>query len=178
VAVRDVLRVPHPALKTRCRPLGAAELGELEALADDLVDTMRAHPRCVGIAAPQIGVLTRVLVVDVAGHPRAPAATNGLIVLANPTLISASGTEVGREGCLSVPEFTANVRRATDVVVEGLAKDGAERSVEASGFEARCLLHELDHLDGVLFLDRVDSLSRDVFRRRDFGAAGGSETRN
>jgi peptide deformylase len=169
VAVRDVLRVPHPALKTPCRPLDADDLGELETLAHDLVDTMRAQPRCVGIAAPQIGVLTRVLVVDVVGHPRAPAATNGLIVLANPTLVSANGADVAREGCLSVPEFTANVRRATDVVVEGLAQDGRERSVEASGFEARCLLHELDHLDGVLFLDRVDSLSRDVFRRRDFG---------
>jgi peptide deformylase len=137
------------------------------ALAVDLVDTMRAHPRCVGLAAPQIGALVRVLVVDVSGHPRATS-SGGVIALVNPVLLDADGSEVGREGCLSVPDFTANVRRATRVVVDGFTPDGDGRRVEADGFEARCLLHELDHLDGVLFLDRVDSLATDVFRRRSF----------
>jgi peptide deformylase len=82
-------------------------------------------------------------------------------VLVNPRIVSASGAEVGREGCLSIPELTANVRRATTIEVE--SSDGVIRS---EGFEARCLQHELDHLDGLLFLDRVDSLTADVFRRK------------
>ena len=86
---------------------------------------------------------------------------DGRLVLVNPRIVEASGAEVGREGCLSIPELTANVRRATAVVVE--SADGVIRS---EGFEARCLQHELDHLDGLLFLDRVDSLTADVFRRK------------
>jgi peptide deformylase len=168
VAVRSVLRVPNPALKQRCRPVDEAGDDGFRQLAMDLVDTMRAHPRCVGLAASQIGVLLRVVAVDVTGHPRATS-SNGLLVLANPTLVSSEGSEVGREGCLSVPEFTANVRRATSVVVDGVTPGGDDRRVEADGFEARCLQHELDHLDGVLFLDRVDSIAADVFRRRSFG---------
>lgn len=166
MAVREVLRLPHPALKQRCRPLEPSE--QFAHVVDDLVDTMRAHPRCVGLAAPQLGELVRVLVVDVSEHPRAES-SHGLIALANPELVLVEGAEVAREGCLSVPELTANVRRATRVVVEGLAPSGEHRRVEAQGFEARCLQHELDHLDGILFLDRVDSLATDVFRRRSFG---------
>ena len=80
-----------------------------------------------------------------------------------------TGSDVAREGCLSVPDFTADVRRATEVVVEGLTRSGEAQTVEASGFEARALQHEIDHLDGLLFLDRVESLSRDVFRRKNYG---------
>jgi peptide deformylase len=157
--------MPHPALKTVCRPLEAADL---ELLAADLVDTMRAHPRCVGLAAPQIGELVRLVVVDVTGHPRA-STSNGLLVLANPRIVSAEGAEVAREGCLSIPDFTANVRRAPAIVVESAAPGGELRTIESQGFEARCLQHELDHLDGVLFLDRVDSVTTDLFRRRTYG---------
>jgi peptide deformylase len=85
-------------------------------------------------------------------------------VLANPRIVEAEGSEVAREGCLSIPELTANVRRATRIVVEH-----AEGTVECRGFEARCVQHELDHLDGVLFLDRVESLVDDVFRRQVYG---------
>jgi peptide deformylase len=154
-------------LKEPCRSVPEAAVDGTRELAVDLVDTMRAHPRCVGLAAPQIGATVRIIVVDVTVHPRATS-SSGLIVLVNPVLADAHGSEVAREGCLSVPDFTANVRRATHVVVDGLTPDGDERRVDADGFEARCLLHELDHLDGVLFLDRVDSLATDVFRRRSF----------
>ena len=126
----------------------------------DLVDTMRASPRCTGIAATQVGELVRVIAVDVSEHRKATT-SHGLLVLANPVVVASSGAEVAREGCLSIPEFTANVRRATHVAIEAL---GGER-VEAEGFEARSLLHEIDHLDGILFLDRVESLATDVFRR-------------
>jgi peptide deformylase len=126
---------------------------------------MRANERCVGLAAPQLGELVRLVVVDVSEHPRATR-HHGLLVLVNPAVTRTSGSEVAREGCLSIPELTANVRRATDIVVEGSTPGGETVVVEAEGFEARCLLHEIDHLDGILFLDRVDSLSADVFRRK------------
>jgi peptide deformylase len=87
-------------------------------------------------------------------------------VLVNPRVVLASGGDVAREGCLSIPDLTANVRRATEVVVEASLPEGGSRAIEAEGFEARCLQHEIDHLDGILFLDRVDSLTTDVFRRK------------
>jgi peptide deformylase len=160
VPVREVLRYPHPALKEVARALGPGEAGEIARVAADLLDTMDSFGHCVGLAATQLGELVRMVAVDVSGHPKATV-TNGRLVLVNPRIVSASGAEVGREGCLSIPELTANVRRATEVVVE--SDDGVVRS---EGFEARCLQHEIDHLDGVLFLDRVDSLTADVFRRK------------
>jgi peptide deformylase len=164
MAIREVLRYPDPALKQSCRPLGITE-GELIArLAEDLVETMRAHTGCVGLAAPQLGELVRVVVVDVDGHPRATS-SNGLLVLANPRLVHASGSEVAREGCLSIPELTANVKRATEITVAASIPGSGPTTVDSTGFEARCLQHELDHLDGILFLDRVASLTADVFRR-------------
>ncbi|MGE5636330.1 MAG: peptide deformylase [Nocardioidaceae bacterium] len=165
MAVREVLRYPHPSLKRVARELGLDELGEAARVAGDLVDTMRSHPGCVGLAAPQLDELVRVVAVDVSGHPKATSAS-GLLLLVNPRLVRREGAEVAREGCLSIPHLTGNVRRPTLIELAALAPDGSELSVEARGFEARCLVHELDHLDGVLFLDRVDSLATDVFRRR------------
>ena len=158
MAVREVVRYPDARLKQHCGEAGA-DAGDVVA---DLVDTMRSFPRCVGIAAPQIGALVRVCVVDCSEHPKVPDA-HGLLVLVNPRLVGVSDeSAIGREGCLSVPDLTANVRRPLHVRVEA---DGV--AVDASGFEARVLLHELDHLDGVLFLDRVVSAA-DVFARRSY----------
>lgn len=165
MAVRPVRIYPDPVLKQVARQVGAIDDDAL-ALAQDLVDTMRANDRCVGLAANQIGVLRRCVVVDVTAHPKAPASAGGLLVLFDPVLLSSQGRQVGREGCLSVPELTANVARATTVVVRGTEPSGAERVVESHDFEARALQHEIDHLDGILFLDRVASLETDVFRRR------------
>jgi peptide deformylase len=158
--VREVLRYPHPALKQAARAVDPVEEEEIARVAADLVDTMDSFGHCVGLAATQLGEMVRIVVVDVTGHKKATSA-NGRLVLVNPRVVSAAGAEVGREGCLSIPELTANVRRATDIEVA--SADGVIRS---QGFEARCLLHELDHLDGLLFLDRVDSLTADVFRRK------------
>ena len=138
---------------------------EETALATDLMDTMLASPSCVGVAAPQIGVSLRAFSVDVSGHRKADSC-HGAFVLFNPVLLLAHHLELSREGCLSVPDLTGNVARATEVVVAGLTPEGGTRVIEANAFEARALLHELDHLDGVLFLDRVGSLSTDVFRRK------------
>ena len=157
MAAREVLVYPHPMLKQVAAP---AQAGEAEAIGRDLVDTMRSFERCVGLAAPQIREPARVVAVDVRGHPKADT-DNGLLVLVNPRIVEAEGSEVAREGCLSIPDLTANVRRATSIVVEH-----AGGAAHCLGFEARCVQHELDHLDGILFLDRVESLVDDVFRRR------------
>jgi peptide deformylase len=117
---------------------------------------MRSFPGCVGLAAPQIGEPVRVAVVDCSGHPRAED-PNGLMVLVNARLSAVEGSALGREGCLSIPDLTGNVRRATALEIAG------RRCV---GFEARCVQHELDHLDGILFLDRVESLAHDLFVRK------------
>jgi peptide deformylase len=141
-------------------------------VAADLLATMRASPGCVGIAAPQIGEPVRMFAVDVTGHRKATA-VHGELVLINPTVTLADESEVAREGCLSLPDLTANVRRARAVEVNALDPRGQPVSFTTEGFEARCLQHELDHLDGLLFLDRVDSLVDDVFRRKPRSATRG-----
>jgi peptide deformylase len=166
VAAREVLIHPDPRLKQVARRLESEERAEAERVAGDLVDTMREGPRCVGVAAPQIGELVRVVAVDCSGHPKAAEANHGLLLLVNPEVTTSAGAEVGREGCLSIPEITANVRRATAVTVEAATPTGDPVRLDAVGFEARALLHEIDHLDGILILDRVASLESDVFRRR------------
>ena len=159
MAVRKVLLYPDPGLKRVCDP--APEGEELARVVEDLTDTMRSFPGCVGIAAPQIGYFSRVAVIDLSLHKKAPESVHGLTVLVDPLVVSGEGSEVAREGCLSIPQLTANVRRFVDAVVET-----REGSMEFEGFEARCVLHEIDHLDGLLFLDRVDSLTQDVFPRK------------
>lgn len=160
--VRKVVRLPERVLKVR-----AAEVGEGDArgLVQDLLDTMEVAPACVGLAAPQIGVPQRVIVVDVSSHPKTTVC-NGTIVLVDPVVIEYEGRVVGREGCMSVPDLTANVARATEMTVAGRDATGDPVQISTAGFEARALQHEIDHLDGRLILDRVESVSSDVFRRK------------
>ena len=165
---RDVLLFPHPALKKSARPIGPGGGAEAERVAADLLDTMAAHQGCVGLAAPQLGELVRLVVVDVTGHKKATT-SNGLLVLVDPEVVGQRGAEVAREGCLSIPHLTANVRRATEIELRARTPGGEPVELASEGFEARCLLHEIDHLDGLLFLDRVDSLATDVFRRKRYG---------
>ena len=165
MAVRRILRYPHPSLKATARSLGADESGEAGRVARDLVETMRSFGHCVGLAAPQLDELVRLVAVDVSERPRATS-SHGLLVLVNPVVTREEGPEVAREGCLSIPHLTANVRRATRIAVKAHTPELEPLELDAEGFEARCLLHEIDHLDGILFLDRVDSLATDVFRRK------------
>jgi peptide deformylase len=158
------VRFPDRRLKLPAAPVGRPGPA-VRRLAEDLLDTAASFPRTVGIAAPQIGRLQRVALVDCTGHKKAPDA-QGRIWLIDPVLVRAEGDESGREGCLSLPEITANVRRATAITVETTDLHGARRTVEATGFEARAILHEMDHLDGILILDRVASLTLDVFPRK------------
>jgi len=140
-------------------------------LAADLVATQRVSPGCVGLAAPQVGVGWRVFSLDVARHPKART-VHGEYVLVNPVLESATRNEKGREGCMSVPDLTGDVKRATRVVVSGLLPGTGEKvTIETDAFEARALQHELDHLDGLLFLDRVASPSA-LYARKVYLAPG------
>jgi peptide deformylase len=125
---------------------------------------MRASPHSVGVAAPQIGVSRRACCVDVTGHAKA-VSCHGELVLFDPVVIEASGPEVAREGCMSVPHLTGDVVRSTVLVVRALGMDGEPHEFLVDGFEARVFQHEIDHLDGLLFLDRVVAHDR-VFRRR------------
>ena len=163
MAVRPVLVLPDARLKRPSVPVGEID-DEARALAVDLVDTMRSRPACVGLAAPQIGVGRRAFVIDVTGHKKARSC-HGELVLFDPELVAAHGPVVAREGCLSVPDLTGDVARASTVVVRGLTPSGQVRVVETDAFEARAVLHELDHLDGRLFLDRVSSHDS-IFRRK------------
>ena len=162
MAFRAVVRLPERILKLRSEELEGRSPDQLVA---DLIDTMRASPACVGLAAPQIGVSQRAIVVDVTRHPKTTTC-HGLVVLLDPVVVESGGRAVGREGCMSVPDLTADVARAERIVIQGVDEQGAERVIATDGFEARAFQHEVDHLDGMLILDRVASLSTDVFRRK------------
>lgn len=124
-------------------------------LAADLIATMRVSPGCVGLAAPQVGVPARLFVVDVTGHPKTMTG-HGTFALCNATVVEASRWRPGREGCMSVPDLTGDVKRASRIVVEGVLPGSAEPvRFTTDGFEARALQHEIDHCGGRLFLDRV-----------------------
>ncbi len=171
MTVRTVVQYPARVLKGLAGPVG--EIGDRErALAADLVDTMYDAPGCVGLAAPQIGVASRAFALDVSVMKKPPPGNHGLVVLLDPELLFATGSDLKREGCMSVPDYTCDVRRATEVVVRGRTPEGTVRVVEAHGFEARAFQHELDHLDGLLVLDRVASARTDVFRRKRYAGKG------
>lgn len=152
--VRPVVSAPDQVLN---RPGGEVDptAEETVRLAADLVATMRVSPGCVGLAAPQIGVGAQVFAVDVTGHPKA-VTVHGTFVLCNARVVEASRWKVAREGCMSVPDLTGDVKRASRLVVEGVLP-GSGKSVRlvTDGFEARALQHEIDHCAGLLFLDRV-----------------------
>lgn len=163
MAVRPVVQLPDPVLKTPARVVERID-DAARSLAADLVDTMRVSPGCVGLAAPQIGVPVRAFVVDVTGHRKARSC-HGEFVLFNPEVVLAHGPVVAREGCMSVPDLTGDVARCSLVVVRGITPEGDDRVLEVDAFEARAVLHELDHVDGFLFLDRVAS-AESVFARK------------
>jgi peptide deformylase len=163
MTVRRVLVLPDSKLSTPADPVGRVDEAARD-LARDLVDTMRASPACVGIAAPQIGIGLRAFVVDVTGHRKARSC-HGTFVLFDPEIVSSSSFEVAREGCMSVPDLTGDVARATLLTVSGIGVDGERRSLDVDAFEARAVLHELDHLDGLLFIDRVPG-SHALFERK------------
>jgi peptide deformylase len=134
---------------------------DVDRLVEDMIETMYAAPG-IGLAAPQVGVPLRIFVVDLsAGRDR-----NGLIVLINPEFTEVEGVQLEEEGCLSLPGFNATVVRPTRVVVRGLDRQGAPQVHEGTGLLARAFQHEMDHLDGALFVDRLRGIKRDMIVRR------------
>jgi len=166
MAILPVLTYPHHLLKTVCEPVESIDAGIKEFIAN-LLETMESSPGCVGIAAPQVGVLKRIIIVDAGNHPKATV-NHGRMILINPQIERQEGEVIAREGCLSLPHLTANVKRAQRIVFSALTPDGQKLEIETCDLEARIVLHESDHLDGLLFLDRVSSLKTDVFRRKNY----------
>lgn len=165
MAVRPILCYPDPILKRVAEPVAEGDK-TVASVIQDLVDTMVDAGHSVGVAAPQIGVLRRVVVVDVSKSKLGRGNNHGLLEMVNPEVIEKSGSTTMREGCMSVPDYTGNVTRAEHIVVEYNDRSGRQHVIEASGFEAVAIQHELDHLDGLLFLDRVSSLKTDLYRRK------------
>jgi peptide deformylase len=164
---RTIITYPHQLLKAVCLPVTHVDQ-EVTALIEDLLDTMRAGPGSVGVAAPQIGICLRVCVVDVSASRQGRAENHGVLVMVNPEIIHREGAATMREGCMSVPDYTGDVERAVTITVRFLEADGNSREITARGFEAVAIQHELDHLDGVLFLDRISSLKTGLFRRKNY----------
>jgi peptide deformylase len=164
--VLPVVVAPAHVLSTSCADADPCA-PDVVQLAADLLETQRHSPGCVGLAAPQVGVPLRVFSLDVSAHPKART-HHGSFVLVNPVIESASRNEKGREGCMSVPDLTCDVKRATRIVVRGLLPvTGAEVVIETDAFEARALQHEIDHLDGALILDRVAG-AHAIFQRKTY----------
>ena len=166
MAVKEILVYPDPRLKQVCAPVTSFD-DTVRSLLEDLVDTMIDAGHSVGVAAPQIGDLRRAVVVDVSNSKLGKKQQNhGLLRMVNPEIIEKEGDQMVREGCMSVPDYTGNVNRAEQIVVQFLNEQGELQVVRAEGFEAIAIQHEIDHLDGYLFLDRVSSLKTDIFRRK------------
>jgi peptide deformylase len=160
LAVLEIRKYPDPVLRRKAKPV-AEITPEIQKLIDDMIETMYAAPG-VGLAAPQVGISLRLTVIDVSTkddpHP--------LLVLINPVIISAEGELNEEEGCLSVTDFQSNVIRYAKVRIRATDRDGKTYEAEGEDLLARAFQHELDHLDGILFIDRISPLKRDLFKRR------------
>ncbi len=162
MAILDILVYPDSRLKQVSRPVERFDEA-LRAFIQDLEETMRAGPGGVGIAAPQVGRFERMVIVDVSSKLKIKH--HNRLILINPVITSQEGTAVGREGCLSVPDYTGNVARAKFITLQAQDEFGRERVYQMERYEARAVQHEMDHLDGLLFLDRLVG-RRDLFRRQ------------
>jgi len=158
--IRPILKYGGTALHDRAHPVDAITR-DIDRLVDDMIETMYAAPG-VGLAAPQIGVSLRIFVVDISVG-RDPS---GLLVMINPEVVEQDGMQLEDEGCLSVPGFNATVVRPSRIVINALDRTGAEHRREGTGLLARAFQHEMDHLDGQLFVDRLRGIKRDLIVRR------------
>jgi peptide deformylase len=163
--IHRIYKFPESVLKKIARPVENID-GKVVSLLEGMAETMYAAPG-VGLAAPQVGVSERAIVVDCdSEEEKKEGKGRGLLKLVNPEIIQAEGEIVWEEGCLSVVDFTAEVNRAARVLVRAWTPDEKEIRLEADGLLAVCLQHEIDHLDGRLFIDRISRLKRDLYRKR------------
>ncbi len=163
MAILDILKLPDPRLKRVAASVERFD-DDLLAFLADLEATRLNGPAAVGIAATQVGRSQRIVIVDVSGRPKTP--NHGHLVLINPDITHWDGSAIGREGCLSVPDYTGNVIRATSIHLKAQDAAGQILEFDMEGYEARAVQHELDHLDGLLFVDRVISRRTDLYRRK------------
>ncbi len=160
MALLEIKKYPDPVLKQKAHEITDIN-GNLQELIDNMIETMYEAPG-IGLAANQIGELKRVIVVDItAGKEK-----GNLIVLVNPQIVETEGKTDSEEGCLSVPKYTNVIKRAEKVLVKGLDREGNPVEIEAEGLLSRAFQHEIDHLDGVLFIDRLSPIKREFFRKR------------
>jgi peptide deformylase len=157
MALRDLVLYPQPLLHEVSKEVTTFD-SELFSLLEDMADTMYAS-RGIGLAAPQIGVLQRVAVIDVSREE------NDLLELINPTIVAASGDTSSEEGCLSIPEYRDVVKRHSKITLHAYDRHGRPFEMQAEGLLAICAQHEIDHLDGILFVDRLSRLKRELFKR-------------
>lgn len=162
MAILPILTAPDRRLKKISQPVAVVD-DNIRVLLDDMAETMYAAPG-IGLAAPQVGVLRRIIVVDVA-HFQEDGEKSPIFII-NPEIVVQEGELVWEEGCLSVPEHTAEVTRAANIRVTGLDRDGRAITIDAEGLLAVCLQHEIDHLSGVLFIDRVSTLRRAIILQK------------
>ncbi len=162
----DILVYPDQRLKQVSEPVEQID-DELRNFIQQLEQARQAGPGAVGIAAPQVNDFRRVVIVDVSGM-RKPVENHGHMIMVNPEISEWEGMSMGREGCLSVPDFTGNVIRAEKIRLAYMDETGQHHEIESTGFEARAIQHELDHLDGLLFLDRLVSRRSDLFKRKNY----------
>jgi peptide deformylase len=161
--ILEVLAIPDSRLKQLSEPVEHFDL-TLRDFINDLEETMDSSPGGVGIAAPQVARLINVVIVDVSSKPKIK--NHGRLILINPEITQWQGMEKGREGCMSVPDYTGNVIRAKKIELKAYDECGMLTTYQCEGYEARAIQHEIDHLDGVLFLDRLVSRRADLFERK------------
>lgn len=162
----EILIYPDQRLKQMSETVEEVDTS-LQAFIQELEQTRLAGPGAVGIAAPQVGVFKQLVIVDVSKMKK-PVENHGHMIMINPEITEWDGMNMGREGCLSVPDFTGNVIRAEKIKVKYLDENGLGHEIESTGFEARAIQHEIDHLDGLLFLDRLVSRRSDLFKRKTY----------
>ena len=162
MAVLPIITAPDPRLKVQCEPVESVDAA-IAKMMDDMLETMYLAPG-IGLAAPQVGEAVRLIVVDTEWTE--DGADRDALIVVNPTLSDPEGKVVWNEGCLSVPDYTADVERAERIVLRGTDLDGNEIVEHAEGLQAVCFQHEIDHLDGVLFIDRISRLKREMYVRK------------
>ena len=161
MAIKTILTAPDPRLKKKSQPVASVD-ADVRQLMDDMLETMYAAPG-IGLAAPQVDVLKRVIVLDI---DREDTKT-GPLLMANPEIVEASDEDATyEEGCLSLPEHYSDVVRPAKVTVRYLDRDGAQKDLACEGLLATCVQHEIDHLDGILFVDHISSLKRNMILRK------------
>lgn len=161
MALLEIKRYPEKVLREKALPVLDIDR-EIQRLVDDMIETMYAAPG-IGLAAPQVGISKRIIVIDVSIKE---GEKTPLIVLVNPEIINTEGEIESEEGCLSLPGYITTVKRAERVIVRGLNRDGKEIKIEGDGLLSRALQHEIDHLDGVLLIDRISRIKREFFKKR------------